>query len=288
MALTGMNAQTRADSIIAEINNPASERVLVAVHRGDWRDNPENSLEAIESAIRMGADIVEIDLALTKDSVLVVCHDRTLDRTATGSGLVSDHTLAEIKQMRLRAGHQQPTGCVMPTLSEALKMCRDRIVVNIDKGYQYYPLVQELADSLGMTGQLLIKGGIASDDVKQKFATYSNNMMFMPIIHPMSEKGERLLDDYTTPGNLPPAIEVCWSEEKPEIITAMRRIKDAGIKVWANTLWPSLNGGLCDDAAYYGDADKIYGALIDRGVTMIQTDRPALLLAWLRSKGLHN
>ncbi|MEQ2546205.1 glycerophosphodiester phosphodiesterase family protein, partial [Alistipes intestinihominis] len=64
---------SRAEGIVAEIHNPSSRKVLVACHRGDWRNYPENSLAAIESVIGMGADIVEIDLALTSDSVLVVC-----------------------------------------------------------------------------------------------------------------------------------------------------------------------------------------------------------------------
>ena len=63
----------KAEQVIAALNDPASRYVVVACHRGDWRNYPENSLGAIESVIRMGADIVEIDLKLTKDSV----HART-------------------------------------------------------------------------------------------------------------------------------------------------------------------------------------------------------------------
>ena len=70
-------AQNRAMEIVREINNPKSDKVLVASHRADWRNHPENSIEAMNSAIEMGVDIIELDLALTKDSVLVVCHDRT-------------------------------------------------------------------------------------------------------------------------------------------------------------------------------------------------------------------
>lgn len=282
-------AVTRAQAIIDEINDPSSSRVLVAVHRGDWRNNPENSLPAIEDAIRMGADIVEIDIALTADSVLVVCHDRNVDRTATGSGLISDLTLAQIKSLRLYCAHRgQATELQMPTLREALELCKDRIVVNIDKGYQYYDLVQRLSEELGMTGQLLIKGGIAADDVKGKFASYDTNMMFMPIIHPDQENGRVLLDQYTAQGNIPPAVEVCWGAESQEVDDAMKRIADAGSRVWANTLWNSLCGGLSDDRAYYGDPADIYGRILSKGVSIIQTDRPALLLGYLREIGRHD
>ena len=54
------------------------------------------------------------------------------------------------------------------------------------------------------------------------------------------------------------------------------------------SLWPSLCGGLCDDAALEGDPSAVYGKLVDMGATMIQTDRPELLISYLRSRGLHD
>ena len=82
---------THAAKIVAEIHDPASKYIVVASHRGDWRNYPENSIPAIESVIRMGVDIMELDLKLTKDSVLVLCHDHTIDRTTTGRGRVRHH-----------------------------------------------------------------------------------------------------------------------------------------------------------------------------------------------------
>ena len=125
---------TRAERVVSEIHNPASKKVLVACHRGDWRNWPENSLAAIESVIGMGADIVEIDLALTSDSVLVVCHDRTLNRTTTGKGLIAEIPYDSIQRCFLKSGHGVATSHRMPTLREALELCKDRIVINIDKG----------------------------------------------------------------------------------------------------------------------------------------------------------
>ena len=156
--------------------------MLVACHRGDWRNWPENSLAAIESVIGMGADIVEIDLALTSDSVLVVCHDRTLNRTTTGKGLIAEIPYDSIQRCFLKSGHGVATSHRMPTLREALELCKDRIVVNIDKGDQYYDLVQRLSEELGVTGQLLIKGKSPVADVAAKFSRYEHNMMYMPII----------------------------------------------------------------------------------------------------------
>ena len=278
----------RAASVVSEIHDPASRKVLVACHRGDWRNYPENSLAAIESVIRMGADIVEIDLALTADSVLVVCHDRTLNRTTTGRGLIAGIPYDSIQRCFLKSGHGVATSHRMPTLREALELCKDRIVVNIDKGYQYYDLVQNLSEELGVTGQLLIKGKSPVADVAAKFSRYEHNMMYMPIIDILKPKGQALFAEYLDTNTVPLACEVCWSEYTPEGEACMRKVVAGGSKLWVNSLWPSLCGGLCDDAAFEGDPAAVYGKLVDMGATMIQTDRPELLISYLRSRGLHD
>ena len=68
----------------------------------------------------------------------------------------------------------------------------------------------------------------------------------------------------------------------------MRDVVASGSKLWVNSLWPSLCGGLCDDAAFDGDPAAVYGKLVGMGATMIQTDRPELLISYLRSRGLHD
>lgn len=277
-----------ADWVVSELHAPSSDKVLVACHRGDWRNWPENSLAAIESVIGMGADIVELDLALTSDSVLMVCHDRTLNRTTTGRGLIAEIPYDSVQRCFLKSGHGVATAHRMPTLREALEVCKDRIVVNIDKGYQYYDLVQALSEELGVTGQLLIKGKSPVEDVAAKFARYEHNMMYMPIIDILKPKGQALFAEYRDKGITPLAYEVCWSEYTPEVEACMREVIAGGSKLWVNSLWPTLNGGLCDDAAFEGDPAEVYGKLVDMGATMIQTDRPELLISYLRSRGLHD
>ena len=95
----------------------------------------------------MGVDMMELDLKMTKDSVLVLCHDGTLDRTTTGHGLVSDYTYEELLQFDLKRGHGIAIpGLKIPTLRQALEVCKDRITVNVDQGYQYYDQVLEIAE----------------------------------------------------------------------------------------------------------------------------------------------
>ena len=277
-----------ADWVVSELHDPSSDKVLVACHRGDWRNWPENSLAAIESVIGMGADIMELDLKLTKDSVLVVCHDRTIDRTTSGKGRVCDITYDSIRRCVLKTGHGVKTTHRMPTLREALEVCKDRIVVNVDQGYEYYDLVLGVTEELGVTEQILIKGKRSTDVVAAKFSEHPRNMMYMPIIDILKPKGQALFAEYRDKGITPLAYEVCWSEYTPEVEACMREVIAGGSKLWVNSLWPTLNGGLCDDAAFEGDPAEVYGELVDMGATMIQTDRPELLISYLRSRGLHD
>ena len=278
----------RSDAIIVELHNPRSKRVLVAAHRGDWRNYPENSLPALRSAIGQGVDIVEIDLKMTSDSVLVLMHDTRIDRTTTGKGRVCDITFDSICKVRLRAGQGIATHWKVPTLEEALLLCKDRAVVNIDQGFQFYDLIHPLLAKNDMLGQTLIKGRLTTSEVEAVFSGYAENCLFMPIVNFSKERSREILDSYEQLPEPPLAYEVCWSEYTPEVEACMKAVVSGGSKLWVNSLWPSLNGGLCDDAAVEGDPAAIYGKLVDMGATMIQTDRPELLISHLRARGLHD
>ena len=282
--------EKRTDKILAQIHNPDSKYVVVAVHRGDWRNYPENSIPAIESIIRMGADIMELDLKLTKDSVLVLSHDRTINRCLTGKGNVSDYTLAELKAMSLKRAHGVATDSLrIPTLREALECCKDRICVNVDQGYEYYDMVLEITEELGVTDQILIKGTYPVPSVAEKMASHPHNMMYMPICNFDKESGRALFNEYQQTGIVPLAYEMCWSRLTPEIEEAFKTIHETGSKLWINTIWGSLCGYLDDDKALdSGDPASVYDKVIAFGPSFIQTDRPEQLLKYLRSKGLHD
>ena len=280
----------RAEMIAAQIHNPNSKYVVVACHRGDWRNYPENSIPAIESIIRMGADIMELDLKLTKDSVLVLSHDWTIDRCTTGKGRVSDYTLDELKQFRLRRAHGVATDSLhICTLREALECCKDRICVNVDQGYEYYDMVLAITEELGVTDQILIKGKHSVASVAEKMAAHEHNMMYMPIIDIQKEQGQKLFQEYMDTKTVPLAYEVCWKKLTPEVSDCFKKVVESGSKLWVNTIWGSLCGYLDDDKALdCGDPAEVYDQVIALGASMIQTDCPEQLLNYLRKKGLHD
>ncbi len=281
--------ENRAEKILKHLHDPHSDYVIVVSHRGDWRDYPENSIPAIESVIKMGVDMVELDIAMTKDSVLVLSHDRTIDRCTTGKGRVSDMTYDSLQSFTLKSAHGGDFGYKLriPTLREALEVCKDRILINIDKGYDYYDQVLALTEELGVTHQILIKGSKPAAEVAEKMATHKNNLLYMPIVTPANKAHQPLLEEYLA-GEPQLAYEICWSDMTPVVESAIERVKAGGSKLWVNTLWNSINGGLSDDMAFMTSPDEIYGKLIDMGATMIQTDRPEFLIDYLRGRGLHD
>lgn len=107
----------------------------VIAHRGDSRNYPENTLPAFESAVRMGIDVVETDIHLTKDGVLVIWHDPTLERNTDGRGRIEDHTLEELRRFDAGYTFTQDGGKTFPfrgkgvricTLAEALEHCPEQ------------------------------------------------------------------------------------------------------------------------------------------------------------------
>jgi len=106
---------------------------LVSAHRGGAaRDFPENCLATFEHTLRHCWALLEIDPRYTKDHVLVLNHDPALERTTNGTGRVVDHTLEELKQLRLKDLEGRLTEHRMPTLDEALEWARGKTILVLD------------------------------------------------------------------------------------------------------------------------------------------------------------
>ena len=286
-------AESRTDKLLRELHNPKSDYVFVIAHRADWRNFPENSLEAIESAIAMGVDIVELDVHRTADGEIVVCHDKTINRTTNGKGKISELTLDYIRSRYLRAGHGATTRYKMPTLAEALDVCKGRVLINLDKAINYYDQIMEMLVERKMADQVIMKSSKSPDTMKEFFSHHKQNMLYMPIINYNTKswgKHEQLFNDYLATDLPFIAFEMCWNGSLPGEKKVFNRVLKSGKRLWINTLWGSLCGGYengyYDDRAV-GNEDKIYGKILSYGASMIQTDRPAMLIDYLEKKGRH-
>ena len=134
----------------------------IFAHRGASAYAPENTLEAFDLAVKMGADGVELDVHMTKDGELVVAHDEEIGRVSNGIGLIKNMTVSELKKYRFNRTHPEYQDANIPTLREVYELLKPtglQINTELKSGYGQDELMEErclrLADELGMSGRVL-------------------------------------------------------------------------------------------------------------------------------------
>ncbi len=279
-------AQSKADVIREKLFSRDGSSVIVAAHRGDWRNFPENSLEAIESAIRMGVDIVELDVQRTKDGILILMHDATLDRTTTGKGKIAEIMMDSISKLRLRNGCAIRTIHKVPTLEKALLLAKGKIMLNLDKADRYFDEIYQLMRKTGTTKQVIMKGTKSSEQVRALYGKYLDDIIYMPIVNLDKSNAKEQLDAFCQDLK-PVAFELLFVKDSNPLPIEVKQFLKGKSLIWYNTLWDTMAGGHDDDMSLK-DPDAGYGYLIDTlGARLIQTDRPGMLLEYLRKRGLH-
>ena len=136
---------------------------------------------------------MELDVKMTNDSVLILMHDKTIDRMTNGKGFVSDITYDSLMIFTMRRAHNIVTDTLkVPTLREVLLCCKDRILVNVDHAYPYFEQIVQLTEEFDMVGQILMKSKSSIDEVNK----YKSNMLYMPVIDVNKPKCKRLFKEY--------------------------------------------------------------------------------------------
>lgn len=115
-------------------------KMTIIGHRGGSDLAPENTLLCIDKGISAGADMIEIDIHMSKDGELIVCHDRTIDRTTNGKGKICDMTLSEIKKYKIKDSSGNITDETIPTLDEVLNLVngKSRLLIEIKRTKKLY------------------------------------------------------------------------------------------------------------------------------------------------------
>lgn len=127
----GLGALAVPSLELISASNPAMPRRGLCAHRGAMVSHPENTLPALEEALRLGAKMIEFDLQLTRDGALVLMHDDTIDRTTNQQGLVSGLTLSDLRKVDAGIRHDPRfAGTRVPTFAEALEMMPANVWLN--------------------------------------------------------------------------------------------------------------------------------------------------------------
>ncbi len=295
VAFAGSAAPTRAEKIRAKLDSKDRDYVFVVMHRGDWRNAPENSVDAILGSIQKGADVVELDVAVTKDGEYVLVHDDHIDRISNGKGKVKDLTLEEIRKFRLKGSGGKITDYKILTLKEAFDLTRGKILVNLDKFPRDPKGIAEFVKKHGMEKEVILKGSFWPDKFKEamgdsyKYFT-DGSLYYMPIIWINNGNSMKFFNKWQNADRRPGAYELCIVNEKQiDVLKKLKAGQSSGAaRIWINTLWDSLCAGHTDERGFRGDPDGSWGWCLEQGATIIQTDRPVELIKYLESKGRRN
>lgn len=221
--------------------------VAVIAHRGAHEIYPENSIDALLEAIRLGVDLVEVDLRTTLDGVIVNLHDRTVDRTTPGSGPLAEKTAAEAAALGI------------PTFAALLDAAEGRVGFYVDAKDVDPAQAWALIARHEVAERCLVYTSTAGALAWKRVAPQ------LPVM--ASPPKDRTLADFLTE----------WPFELldgPAILSPEQVAEAAafGASVWADVQ---------DD----GEGPARWEDALSRGITGLQTDRPAALIAWLESTG---
>nr|WP_282943652.1 glycerophosphodiester phosphodiesterase [Paenibacillus sp. RC67] len=110
-----------------------NDKPIIIAHRGAKGLAPENTLGAFQLGVEQGCQAIELDVHLSADGEIIVCHDETLNRTTDGQGKIINKTLAEIKTLDAGSWHSEAyRGEKVPTLGEVFDLVPDSIMINVE------------------------------------------------------------------------------------------------------------------------------------------------------------
>ena len=243
----------------------------VSAHRGGAaRGFPENCIATFENTLQHTFTVLEIDPRYTKDGAIVVHHDARLDRTTTGSGLVADRTLDELKQLRLKDLEGNVTEHSIPTLDEVLQWARGKTVLILDqKDVPVAARVRKIEQHRAEAHAMLIVYSFA--DAQACYAL--NPRIMMEVMIPNAEQLDRF-DKTDVPwsnvvafvGHTPPEDAMLY-----EAIHAKGALCIVGT---SRNLDRKLLGGQVSDLR---PLERDYRTLLQRGADLIETDIPVEL-----------
>jgi len=263
LAALGVLAASPARTAFAA-DGPPHKTVLVIAHRGAHKTVPENTIASLEKAIDLGIDYVELDVRRTKDGVLILMHDASINRMTNGKGKIEDLTYEEIHKFDIRSRSPAPGGQKIPTFDEILEHAKGRMKIYVDHKKAPPAEVLALIEKHGMLKDVVVYNG--SSATLREYKRLAPSVWIMPG-HPRTSEAIEALAKSLKPETLDGSITE-WTV--PEVEAAHK----AGCQVWVDNRFD------LDNAAGIKHA-------VEMGVDAIQTDNPETVLKVLREMGLH-
>jgi glycerophosphoryl diester phosphodiesterase len=244
---------------------------LVSGHRGGPAAGfPENCLATFEHTLQHTFALLEVDPRYTKDGAIVLHHDPRLERTTTGKGPVTDFTLAELKQLRLKDTSGNATDYQIPTLDEALQWARGKAVLVLDqKDVPIAARLKKIEEHKAESYAVLIAYSFA--DAKACYAANPNVMMevMVPSLAKVAEfdkLGVPWKNVFAFVGHVPPADRELYAA-----------IHARGALCMIGTSRNLDRKVITHEVPDIRQLEPGYRAFLSRGADLIETDIPAPL-----------
>ena len=214
-------------------------RPLICGHRGSRAHAPENTMAGFARAVALGADLIELDVRLTRDGEMVIIHDATVDRTTDGTGRVDERTWEEMRALDAGVRYGASfAGERFPSLGEVLDWARGRV---------YLAVEVKVPPPLDPAVLVRIAVAIAAAGMADQVTMHYIPQPDISAVHTVDPAMQILCDWSATVRDLPGAIRrtaalggagVIWS--MTEATAAMvAQARDAGLAVYANECPPT-------------------------------------------------
>ncbi|MBD8388586.1 glycerophosphodiester phosphodiesterase family protein [Dysgonomonas sp. BGC7] len=256
-------------------------KVWIIAHRANTGDKsiPENSMAAIEASI-LNTDVlnfVEVDPRTTKDGVMILMHDETVDRTTNGTGKVKDLTYEEIQKLKLKLDDGTVTSHSVPSLYDVFMKARGKVFINLDFINKVAPKeIYELVRNCGMLDRVMFTVG-TKKDVAETMLGYSKTIH---ILGQYSNDGD---EDYLSSAGGGDRISFVYITPAKALSTDYATLLwNKGFIVTSNIL--DQNGFTYDTQMLNGNYTGI-DLLLAKKFQLLQTDYPKTLHAYLKTQG---
>lgn len=252
---------TSVDDLYRFLTYDEERYPLVSAHRGGPAAGyPENALETFEYNAGFQPLIIECDIRMTKDSVLVLMHDETLDRTTTGQGKLVDYTYEELQAFFLKDPEGELTSFTIPTLEQALAWGKGKVIFTLDvkRGVPYSKVVETIQKQRAEAISVVITYN--ADQALEVHRLDPNLMISASMGNP---NALLQINDRNIPDNR--LVAFVGTSERDEAM--YQSLHGHGIMCILGTM-----GNLDRQAERVGDA--FYVELIERGADILSTDRP--------------
>ena len=295
LLINSIFANAQPDKLEQLRSKDPTDYVWVVAHRADYVFAPENSIQALENAIYFGADLIETDVRLTKDGHIVIMHDYTVDRMTNGTGYVSDLTLEEIKQMRLKTNWGGSTNMQVPTLEEYIQVSKRKVGLYLDKagydlqGHKEGHLVKELLKVLRKYDVLKETVFVLDwpyEKAKRIFGDDLEKVIYCPVIDDRIPELDKYVSEYIEKLS-PIAFQFRFKTLNTDTYRLLPKVLESGSKAFVAATWDEHTANHSDMVSIFSHPSEGWGWLIAQGFRILETNYSRDLIQYLKSENRH-